>query len=76
MFEKEVHQGSQRDEKLFDTCVRYECDQCELKLSERDTLIKHKMSMHEEAIYACAECDYLFSKKEDLKKHKTTHGNG
>ena len=52
----------------------YPCDQCEYTGS-RDSLRKHKQSMHEGIRYSCDQCEYAGS-RDALRKHKKSVHEG
>ena len=48
----------------------YECDQCEMKFSQKGNLDKHKEMIHwGMAKFYCAHCDKIFTKKFNLQVH-------
>ena len=50
--------------------VKYPCNQCDYKATQKGDLKKHEMAVHESIKYPCNQCDYKATKKWNLKKHK------
>ena len=47
----------------------FNCDQCEIKFTQKRSLIRHIQSKHEGAKYACNQCDQQFARQSDLRRH-------
>ena len=59
------------DEDPFsDVCVRYACDRCSYKATDKSTLRRHQKSKHEGVRYECNQCEYTTGWKGDISKHK------
>ena len=50
--------------------VKYPCNQCEYKATQRSNLKTHKMSVHENVKYPCNQCEYKATTNSSLKTHK------
>ena len=48
--------------------VRYPCDQCDYKATEKGSLKKHIDAVHGDVRYSCDQCDYKSKWKDNLKK--------
>ena len=56
--------------------VRYSCDQCDHKATQKGDLKKHIDSVHGDVWYSCDQCDYKTKWKGNLKAHKDSlHGD-
>ena len=47
--------------------VKYQCNQCAHKASQKGHLKRHKMSVHDGVKYQCNQCDYKASQQSNLK---------
>ena len=47
--------------------VKYDCNQCEYKATQKNNLKTHKISVHECKKYSCNQCDYKASQKVTYK---------
>ena len=50
--------------------IKYQCEKCEYKATQRGHLKTHKMSIHEGIKYQCDLCDHKSTQKQNLKIHK------
>ena len=57
---RSIHQG-----------IKYPCDQCDYKATQKGDLLTHLKSIHEGVKYPCDQCDY----KATQKCHLLTHSN-
>ena len=56
--------------------VRYSCDQCDHKATQKGDLKKHIDSVHGDVWYPCDQCDHKARQKGNLKTHKDSlHGD-
>ena len=46
--------------------IKYQCDHCDYKATQKGSLKKHKMSVHEGIKYQCDQCEYKAAQKGDL----------
>ena len=54
--------------------MRYNCDQCEYRSTQKGSLKTHKKSIHEGVRYGCDQCTFKAINKNDLKRHnKSIH---
>ena len=53
--------------------VKYQCNQCAHKASQKGHLKRHKMSVHDGVKYQCNQCDYKASQQSNLNP---TRGRG
>ena len=49
---------------------KYTCDLCGHQVSFKNSLARHKKSVHEEVKFSCRLCNYQATSKESLAKHK------
>ena len=49
--------------------MRYTCDQCDYKVTQKRNLKSHIKSVHENVRYICDQCIYTTMQKTDLKRH-------
>ena len=50
--------------------VKYSCDQCDGKFSERAGLRRHNMSKHLGVKFKCDECEFKSARQSSIKMHK------
>ena len=51
--------------------IKFNCEQCYLKLSTSGSLRKHRLAVHEGVKFDCEECKKKFSTKTNLSRHKS-----
>ena len=54
--------------------VKFPCDQCNYKATQRGHLLRHIKSIHDGVKFPCDQCDYKATQKGDLLRHiKSKH---
>ena len=57
--------------------LRFPCDKCGYKTSQKCNLIAHKKSIHEGVKYPCDQCDYKATRNGNLLRHiQSKHEGG
>ena len=49
---------------------KYNCNSCDYKATWKDSITKHKKSVHEGKKYQCKDCSSLFTQKSSLPTHQ------
>ena len=49
--------------------VKYPCDQCDYKATQKGDLLRHLKSIHEGVKYPCGQCDYKATERSSLSRH-------
>ena len=58
----------------FQEGVKFPCDQCDYKATQKGDLLKHIKSLHEGVKIPCGQCDYKATEKGHLLRHvKSKH---
>ena len=55
--------------RMTDEQIRYSCDQCDYKTTNKEEINRHVRVTHAETRYPCNHCQYKTTKKEELMNH-------
>jgi len=58
-YEESIHKG-----------VKYSCELCDYKATQKGHLQRHRKSVHERVKYSCELCDYKATQKGHLQRHR------